>query len=415
MNFQKHYFTEEEQINEILGIKNWKDLDPRNITNIFRKMGGSTKRKIQPRSYETTEVSQKGFQNLFGKLTIDYNDTSRKKKKIFIKDLFEGKFKEESAPDVFEDFQEVESTAVFRLNNGGAVILYHIIDEDNDDRFFVGIDGAGQKYFAAKKKDGGLGMIFKSWLSAQKAGNVWNLSNVAKGDVKKKQSAMKKKIEIDDRKYDELTPEANKIRQLVASNQSFNLFDLFNEEVLSERKNKKLEYLMFKNGIFYKADIDGGKAKIVDDENGDPIEVEKFDTDKYEYQVLNKDGTEHKKGMEELNKELGKTEPKDNKEEKPNEESPKEDDTPSNEEEEAYGKLYYDIKSDLKNEPAPIKSKNVKQGWRYWANNNGVIFVYQSKTNNKYYIAYDEKGEQIVKKYDLINKYDLEKTIDTPE
>lgn len=412
MNFENHYFTEENQINEFLGLGwlagHWKDFDPRNATNFVRKIAGSTKRKIQPQQYDTYEVSQKGFQNLFGRVTANYNNPKNKNKKFFVKDLFEGKFKDENAPEAFDEFEDVESTSVFRLNNGGAIILYHIKDNEGDDRYYVGIDGPGQKFFAAKEKQGGLGMIFKSWLSAQKAGNVWNLSDVIKGEQKKKKisPAVKHKIEIDKEKFNDIAPEADKIRRLAASNNSLNLLDMFSEEVLIEAAK----------GLV----IDGKRAVTIDS-NGEWRRVaksgkmmtgsgaiKKFTDDLI---AVDKDGKPSEDLQSELKKEIDEYKKK-----KADKESEVDNgEKPSDEEVDAYGKLYFDIKDELETKPNEVKSKNVKNGWRYITNNNGTIFVYQSKVDDKYYIAYDDKGKKIVDKYDLINKYNLEKAPEAPE
>lgn len=415
MNFENHYFTEE-QINEFLGLGwlagHWKDFDPRNATNFVRKIAGSTKRKIQPQQYDTYEVSQKGFQNLFGRVTANYNNPKNKNKKFFVKDLFEGKFKDENAPEVFDEFEDVESTAVFRLNNGGAIILYHIKDNEGDDRYYVGIDGPGQKFFAAKEKQGGLGMIFKSWLSAQKAGNVWNLSDVIKGEQKKKKvsSDVKHKIEIDREKFNDIAPEADKIRKLAASNKSLNLLDIFNEEVLKEAKglviNGKRAVTIGspkkggESGEWYRV---GKSGKIITGSGA----ISNFTN----VIAVDKNGEPDEDLQRELNKEIEKY-----KNRKLNgEENGKGEDEVSKEQVDAYGKLYFDIKDELQTKPNEVKSKNVKNGWRYITNNNGTIFVYQSKVDDKYYIAYDDKGKNIVDKYDLINKYNLEKATEAPE
>lgn len=425
MNFENHYFTEEEQINEFLGLGwlagHWKDFDPRNASNFVRKIAGSTKRKIQPQQYDTYEVSQKGFQNLFGRVTANYNNPKNKNKKFFVKDLFEGKFKDENAPEAFDEFEDVESTAVFRLNNGGAIILYHIKDDEGDDRYYVGIDGPGQKFFAAKEKQGGLGMIFKSWLSAQKAGNVWNLSDVIKGEQKKKKKVdvgVKHKIEIDREKFNDIAPEVDKIRRLAASNKSLNLLDIFNEEVLKEVKGLVIDG---KKAVTIGSPKKGGKAgewyRV--DKNGNIIKgsapIKKFTDDLI---AVDKDGEPSDDLKNELEKEIEQyKEKKSGGEEKEPKKEDKVDngEKPSKEQVDAYGKLYFDIKDELQTKPNEVKSKNVKNGWRYITNNNGTIFVYQSKVDDKYYIAYDDKGKNIVDKYDLINKYNLEKAAEAPE
>lgn len=391
MDFQQHYFTEE-QIDEF-AIR--KDLY---FINLLRKAVGSAKRKINPKALETIELTPAGYTEIFERLTKQYS--SGKKTKYHIKDLFQGVFKPEAAGDVFGDVQltdknQIEVASYYKLSNNGAIALYNIKDDEDKDRYFIGIDGKGQKFFAAKPKEGGIGMVFKGWISAQKANRAGTIKGGLTPD-KKKEAV--KKIEIDKEKYFDIAPEKDKITKLAASNNSLSLFDMFNEDVLSEKKETKQ--------IVYDKDLDKWKTWRPKVKISGLGEFGKYNPDKFDYQVVDMEGKEDEEGQKEFDKIYKKDE------DKPEE---KKDDKPSNEEVDAYGKLFYDIKDELKGQPNEVKSPTVINGWRYVTNDGGTIFVYQSKKDKKYYIGFDDKGEKIVNKYDLINKYNLEKTIEAPE
>jgi len=338
MDFQKHYFTEE-QIDEFsIGKDSY-------FTNILRKAVGSAKRKINPRALDTTELSPAGYTDLFNLLTNKY--TTGKKTKYHIKDLFQGVFSPKDAKGVFGDIEitdknQIEVVSYFKTSNGGAIALYNIKDDDDEDKYFIGIDDKGQKYFAAKPKQGGIGMLFKAWASAQKANQTGTLGKSMTPTAKKKPNL--KKIEIDKERYLKIAPEPKKVMALAAST----------------------SYDNFLNNLYLDEDEDIGTA-----------------LDK----AMNKYKDDAKSG------------------EKP--------EKPSEEEKDAFGELFYEIKKELK-DVNPVKpTENVKYGWRYLTNNGGVIFVYEGK-DTKYYISFDKKGELIVKKYNLVDKYDLE-IADAPE
>jgi len=398
MNFENHYFTEE-QIDEFsIGKDSY-------FTNILRKIGGSNRRRINPKALENLELTPAGYNELFNLLTNKYSDN--KKKKYYIKELFQGVFKPKDAEGAFEDLEindkkQIEVVSYFKLSNGGAIALYNIKDEEDNDRYFIGIDGKGQKFFSAKPKEGGIGMVFKGWLSAQKANKIGTLSKGMTPDKKKDSSpTVKHKIEIDREKFNDIAPEADKIRRLAASNKSLNLLDMFSEEVLIEAAtglviDGKRAVTIDSNGEWRRL---GKSGKIMTGSGS----IKKFTDDLI---AVDKDGKPSEDLQSELDKKI---------EEYKKKKADKKDEKPSKEQVDAYGKLYFDIKDELQTKPNEVKSKNVKNGWRYITNNNGTIFVYQSKVDNKYYIAYDDKGKNIVDKYDLINKYNLEKAAEAPE
>ena len=124
--------------------------------------------------------------------------------------------------------------------------------------------------------------------------------------------------------------------------------------------------------------------------------------------------------QEELKKILkGEEEQKDDKkaeEPKAAEEQPKAEEPKAAEE---NGALYIDIKDNMESPDAkPSTTKetpNAKVGWIYRLKNNGRIFLYQSKQNDKYYISFNDEGEKVVNAKNLIDKYKLEKEGGTPE
>ncbi|MDD5651083.1 MAG: hypothetical protein PHF86_11815 [Candidatus Nanoarchaeia archaeon] len=443
VSFNKYYFTEE-PLNEILGLQwlagHWKDFDPRNSMNFLRKIAGSTSRKIIPKQYNTTEVSQKGYSNIFGKLTADINKSNKERLKYYIKELFNGKWNDKDASDnIAEILGDQESTAVYRLNNGGAIVLYHIKDQEGDDRYFVGIDGSGEKYFAAPNKQGGLGMLFKSWIAAQKSQDVFSLSDISKGEKTKKTKGIPFKVEINKNDYSSLVPNPEKMKQNKVSWKDWkfplaasveydkDLYDLFVEDICFINEEEKY--------VFKDKD---GKWIVASSSKNNPIEFS-FNP-KHNYIAVKTDeptGSKEKAKKldkdEDLQKELDeliKNEQNPPTEDTNTEETPETNtiDTKTNDVEDkpeittdtsknkqALGILAFELDNELKQAPNSIQpTDKVKNGWRYVLKNNGVIFIYQNK-NNKYFIGYDDKAKSVVDKTNIINKYGLTQSPESPE
>lgn len=374
-------------------------------SNLFRQLVGSAKRRIKPSDYDdTVEISPKGYANLFQKLTTEYNSKGKDKRKFFIKDLFQGKFNEKDAHDTFGEYDKIESTSVYKLNNGGNILLYNLKDDEGDDRYYAAVDGKGQKFFAADRKKGGLGMVFKAWLAAQKTQDVFDLSDVAKGEQQSK-TKKSKKIEIDKNDYATLAPSPKKMKSsgvdfsklLQLASVDWTNFKSFKESILTEvKKGRK---------VFQDDDDDWktykGKHRIYSPKKTD-IAVDKEGNPDPDAQAEYDDWIRKDQSDDDLNntdKKDDKPEAFLDKEDKPEETKKKSDKSTG------IGELSLELVGQLKQEPNPLKSSDkVKSGWRYILKNNGVIFIYQGK-DNKYYIGFDKKAESTVDKLSLVDKY----------
>jgi hypothetical protein len=395
MNFQKYYFKEDEQINEFaVGKDSY-------FTNVLRKAVGSARRRINPKALETTELTPAGYTELFNRLTNQYG--SNKNTKYKIKDLFQGVFNPKDAQGVFGDIdindkKQIEVVSYFKINNNGAIALYNLKDQNDEDHYFIGIDGKGQKFFSARPKDGGMGMIFKGWLSLQRANKMGILKGYGLTPEKvKKKNPFPYKYEIDKDVYDKMTPEMN--ANFKESNNAFSLFNLFNEEVIAE----KIKYIFKKDGKW----ISTSSSK------GSPFEYSKLDPDDTYVAVKTSEPVGSVKKAEQLEKDEELQKEIDNQKknietsnkEKPEDKNKKDFDKYDVKE---FGELYVDIHEELKENPINVKSTDkIQYGWKYIFKNNGRIFIYQTK-DNKYKIAFDVKGKEMADKFNLISKFNLE-------
>lgn len=188
---------------------------------------------------------------------------------------------------------------------------------------------------------------------------------------------------------------------------------MFEDEVLEAKKSDALEIdgkkaVTTKNGEWFR--LTATNKKII----GSPILT--F-TDNLI--AVNSKGEQDNALQDELNKEITKEKEAKNKTEEPTTQNDgKEEPNKGN-----YGALYVDIKDNLESpDTIPSESKETekaKVGWVYKLKNNGRIFLYQSKENDKYYISFNDEGEKVVNAKNLIDKYKLEKVenspIDVPE
>jgi hypothetical protein len=261
MDFKKYYFTEKE-IEEGIGDA-IKDIGGasvgtvakavgkgvgRSIANVARGALGRTKTiAFEPNWLKVLKpIDQKTYQSTFQKYA-DWKSQKTKigpKKKIEIKDLRDGVLGDFSGDKFLDILSKYDSSmqnvnmeaeikpkmSIYLLNNGGKVIFMNLpVDEDGKKRkFAMGLDNKAERIFRLIH-----GMTFEDYS--------------LKGDEEDKtkdengRETLKYKFQISDKDYDEIAPEHGAIFKkerfplnLVASNQSFSLFDLFNEEVIQE-------------------------------------------------------------------------------------------------------------------------------------------------------------------------------------
>ena len=476
MNFTNHYFNEEEQIDEageIIG-KIQRAIGAgaaRGVANIVRGALGRMKNiAFNPKWLKVlrpvTQANYKKAQNI-------YSSWRNKKTKLGPKESYSivdvgngvfgefskkgGKFlgatnyltkkgrnqaNEQANDELISILKKYDSTVpadkinmsadikpqitIYLLNNRGKIIFFNLpIGDDGKKRYYaMGLDNKAERAFTLIH-----GMRFDDFVMdpSEEAG-----SEAAEQKEKEKAGIGKiiGKVKISPNKYKELAPESRKYKNQLIERTNF-LLDLFEDEVLEAtenivkvikkddewvvantgskvtpdlvKKNKDLEYKAFEKksdvqfdntlDLEFKQwlkDQDSGKAEGGDSEEPKP---------------------EDKKG-EAGNSEESK--PEDKKGEAGNSEESKPEDKGGEKQDVTNGKLYDEIKNELKGEPSKVKPDDKQEGgWRYALNNQGVLFLYKSLKDKKYYLSYNKPAEKIAKS--LIDKFGLTSAPESPE
>jgi len=419
MDFKNHYFVEskiDEKLSDVAA--DIKDAGVagvakaaakgvgRGLANLARGALGRTKtiafepnwlKELKPIDQKTYQQSVRQYANWKSQKT-----KLGPKKKFEVKDLkigVLGEFSKDKFVDILAKYDsslnQVDMEAaiqpemnVYILNNGGKIFFMNLpVGEDGKKRkFAMGLDAKAERAFRLIH-----GMSFQDY----------SLKGDEEATSKEEKPGMKK-YEIDKKMFSRLAPEPRKIK-LAASNNSFSLFDMFNEEVLEEKDRyvtkdgeKWLLVKKLKSGSF-KVSPDNEILTLKDND----IAVDKNGNQDEELQKQVNDLSQKEKNQKsaDVENEI--------------ELQLKNNSNPTPEEEDAFGELFYEIKPDIKT-VSPVKpSEKVVNGWRFLTRNNGTIFVYEGKGGN-FYIAFDNKGEEIVDKYKLLTKYDIE-VVDAPE
>lgn len=439
MNFQKYYFKEE-SIEEKLGDV-VKDVGGagvgtvgkamakgvgRGIANIARGLTGRTKTMaFEPNWLKVLKpVDQKTYKDIVTKYA---NWKSQKtklgpKKSIEIKDLRDGvlgDFSGDKFVDILAKYDpsmkniEMESKippriSIYLLNNGGKVLFMDLPadEEGRKRRYAMGLDNKAERVFRLIH-----GMTFHDYAMTPDEEDTESSSS---------KETLKYQFKIADKDYDEIAPDhgakftKERFPLLVASNQSFSLFDLFNEEVLEEASGTKyvfqgedgkfmyahvsqntpyeLTYNPKNKYIAVKTDTEVGNSKKAAELEKDPELQIKLDKHIEELKNSKEDnGEENKDGEKKVND--IKFDPKDVEE---------------------FGKLAIDVRDELETFPKTVKpDAKVSDGWIYDLKNGGRMFVYQTKDGD-HKLAYDDRAKDIVKKKGLENKYGIQKAV-SPE
>ena len=443
MNFQKHYFREEkleEKITDV--IADIGSASPgttakaaakgvgRGIANIARGALGRTKemafepnwlkvlKPIDVRLYKQTINKYSNWRNqktLLGP-----------KKKYSVKDLRNGVLGDFSGDEFINILSKYDSSmkqvnmdaeikpsiSIYLLNNGGKVIMMQLPvgPDGKKKKFAMGLDAKAERAFRLIH-----GQTFDDYsLKTEDEAEKTEEKNVA--------DQTPHKYEIDDAEFEQMAPDEGETFQkfdLKASNESFSLFDMFTEEVLSEKKTAKDK----KRNL---TKIDDKWYNIVNVKDGKPTK------DAFAVTSVGPNDsavTPDKKEDKELEKELadildngGQIKYEETSEEmkaNANDEKQKEEIKKNKKEYDKvdiknYGELALDLKDELlrvPNKVKPDKDSKMQYGWRYLTKNGGTIFVYQSKEDGKNYIKYDDKAQEVVKKLKLIPKYGMEKAV----
>jgi len=429
MNFGKHYFKEEivdEKISDVVSditkagvggvAKAAAKGVGRSIANVARGLTGRTKtiafepnwlkvlKPVDQKTYQTTQNTYANWKTQKTKLGTKKNFSVNDNKDAVLGDFSGDQFQDllikydPSMKDIDMDSNIPPKMSVYILSNGGKVLFFNLpVGEDGRKRrFAMGLDNKAERAFRLIH-----GIPFEDY--SLKQGDE---AESEKDVEKKKRESFPYRYEIEKSKFDKIAPQLGAKFKINASNDSYSLFDLFNEEILQE----KTKYIFKKDGKW----ISASSSK------GNPFEYEKLDPkDQYVAvmtnapvgsikiaKTLEKDGN--------LQREIDKI-IKDNKN-KPEEN--KEDNQPEKKkfsaaDEKEFGELYVIISDDLDSEPIQVKpSKRIKYGWSFPLSNDGKLVVYQT-VDGKNKIAFDEIAKKIVDKYKLIQKFGL--TEETPE
>lgn len=421
MNFNTHYFNEE-NVEEKISVGSVAKAAVkgigRSIANVARGATGRTKTvTFEPGWLKIMKpVDLATYKDLINK----YANWKTQKSKLgpkknfsitdnrdgilgeFSKDEFEEILTKHdpSMKDIIQDAEIPMRMHVYIINNGGKAIFMDLpMSEDGKKRrYAIGLDNKAERAFRQIH-----GMPFQDYeLVTDKS------SQTEVKPINTKQEL--KKLEVKKQEYDKIAP---KLRLAASYEYSKNLLNMFEDEVLEAKKSDALEIdgkkaVTTKNGEWFR--LTATNKKII----GSPILT--F-TDNLI--AVNSKGEQDNALQDELNKEITKEKEAKNKtEESTTQNDGKEEPNKGN-----YGALYVDIKDNLESpDTIPSESKETekaKVGWVYKLKNNGRIFLYQSKENDKYYISFNDEGEKVVNAKNLIDKYKLEKVenspIDVPE
>jgi hypothetical protein len=421
MNFNQYYFNEK-QIDEKLSdvVKDVASAGPggiakaaakgvgRKIANVFRGATGRTKTiAFEPNWLKIMKpVPLATYKDLINK----YANWKTQKTKLGPKKNFTitdnrdgrlGEFSKDKFTDILAKFDSkmnnIEMDAeiplrmhVYIYNNGGKAIFFDLpIDESGKKRAYaIGLDNKAERAFRQVH-----GMPFQDY-------ELVTGNKEEEKESKEKKPEIAAKFEIKKQEFNKLVP-----KKINASNNSFSFFNLFKEAednvVKVIKKGEKWvtvsnETEVTKDMISKNKDLEYRAVKNKDDWQKDKVLQGEFE------KSLEKPDTEEKK-------------------ETNTEEKPDTNEKETNDESTKYGKLYTDIKDklvdkDVKKSIGTTKASNkAEPGWVYRLNNNGKIYLYKGKGEDKYYIAFDPLAEKIINISSLIEKYKLEKTENTPE
>ena len=435
MNFTNHYFNEEEQIDEageIIG-KIQRAIGAgaaRGVANIVRGALGRMKNiAFNPKWLKVlrpvTQANYKKAQNI-------YSSWRNKKTKLGPKESYSivdvgngvfgefskkgGKFlgatnyltkkgrnqaNEQANDELISILKKYDSTVpadkinmsadikpqitIYLLNNRGKIIFFNLpIGDDGKKRYYaMGLDNKAERAFTLIH-----GMRFDDFVMepSEEAG-----SEAAEQKEKEKAGIGKiiGKVKISPNKYQELAPTGKK-----ESVEYSNLFDLFEKEVLDEGK---IKYYYKKDDVWYIATGDERSELNADTFNSNTNYVA-IQTDKDKVTRKEARSLKDKEAQKELNDYIDTLK----------------SNSDSSGETKDYGKLYDEIKDELKGEPSKVKPDDKQEGgWRYALNNQGVLFLYKSLKDKKYYLSYNKPAEKIAKS--LIDKFGLTNAPESPE
>jgi hypothetical protein len=424
MNFNTHYFNEEnfdEKISVGSIAKAAVKGIGRSIANVARGATGRTKTiTFEPGWLKIMKpVDLATYKDLINKYANWKTQKSKlgPKKNFTITDNRDGILGEFSK-DEFEDIlakhdpamKEVVQDAeipmrmhVYIINNGGKAIFMDLpmSDDGKKRKYAIGLDNKAERAFRQIH-----GMPFQDYELV--TGKETKPEVVKPVDVKQ---PVLKKFEVKKQEYDKIVP---KLRLAASYEYSKNLSDVFEDEVLEAKKSGALtidgkKAVTIKNGEWYR--LTTTNKKII----GDPILT--FTDDLI---AVNSKGEKDNALQDELNKEIANASTtSDNTKDTSSDVTANKDDSNGEASKGNYGALYIDIKDNLESpDTIPSQSKETekaKVGWVYRLKNNGRIFLYQSKENDKYYISFNDEGEKVVNAKNLINKYKLEKEGGNPE
>lgn len=420
MDFTKHYFNEEEPIEE-----KWGDIISQGPTgalkavgqragvaalNVLRGITGKTKDMVfEPGWLKVLKpVSQKKY---LGAMK-EYSDWKNKKSKlgpkknfsvVDIKNGVQGKYTgddlisllakyDPNMKRVNMDSEIPPRMTIYTLNNKGKVVFFDLpIGKDGKKRYYaIGLDNKAERAFTLIHA-----MRFQDY--AMEAGEEGEKVEKKKREKKEPTASdkglLKHKYEVPKDQYNKLIPKVPKLKLAASYEYPMNLLDMFEEEILNEKdvkvaKNSSGAWATYSPKQTSKQwaanDLKPGNNYIAVDEKGN--------------------------ASEEIQKQLDA----DIKKKYPSEEDKPEGNQTSQDDK---GELYNDLKDSLDTAYPPSKvkpSEKTKSGWIFRLKGGGVIYVYETN-DGRHMVAFDDKAKPIIDKKDLINKYKLEVSDEIPE
>jgi hypothetical protein len=423
-SFSSYYYKEQEALNEIYELNEANFFNKsRYASNIFRKLFGSKSLRIKPSDFNVTEeVGQKGFNELIDKLAADASDPRKESKGTWIVDAYAGKFnpKKELHPN-FPPINKIEDTTVYKTNKGGKIVMYYFIDDEDDPRFFVGLDAKGERFFFDKLKKS-----FKVFQQQSKTGGIWQ--TLSKGDVEGQKPKITV-VDLDKAEFDKLTPESTNIEGDYLTEEGRPLIWDSQKKIWKTQTGNKVTSFRPEDFAVNAKTGNTNDAVTKDAQKRLDKEIEKTQQAKSAKKTTATQAEpEAPKDEPKAEPEAPKDEPKSyvrKDEPKAEPEAPKDEpksyvrkDEPKAEPEapkdepkketENMGELQKKLAGDLDGYPRLIKpTKSIETGWTYLLKNDGQVYIYKLKTG-EYKLGYTKKAMDILVKKGIINSKDVE-------
>lgn len=147
-DFKTYYFTEKKDDSK----SSW-------LSRLFSKNKVKTIGVKADNLLDVKAINRSSYNSLLNGLAREYKRKGKESNSIYIKDLFAGKLKDQGL--IFDlDFDNVEDITVYKTNTGGKLYLFNLLDNNNTNHYYIGINNKAQSFFKVY-----VGMTFGAFAS----------------------------------------------------------------------------------------------------------------------------------------------------------------------------------------------------------------------------------------------------------